>query len=68
MKQEVNNNSKVYLDQEELNTLVSEVKETVAADINLEKDNEIRNIFSAADLWNIQRTKMKIQRRSTLWN
>lgn len=67
MKQELNN-SKVYLDQDELNMLVKEVKETVAANINLEKENENKNIFSAADLWKIQRMKTKIQIRSTLWN
>lgn len=67
MKQELDN-SKVYLDQNELNVLVKEVRETVAADINLEKENENKTIFSAADLWNIQRMKTKIQRRSTLWN
>ncbi|MEP6465785.1 MAG: hypothetical protein ABJB05_05750 [Parafilimonas sp.] len=67
MKQELNN-SKVYLDKEELNTLVSEVKETVAANIDLQKENENKNIFSAADLWNIHRMKTKNKRRSTLWN
>ena len=67
MKQELDN-SKVYFDQNELNVLVKEVRETVAADINLEKENENKTIFSAADLWNIQRMKTKIQRRSTLWN
>ena len=67
MKQELDN-SKVYLDQEELNVLVKEVRETVAADINLEEENSNKSIFSAADLWNIQRMKTKIQRRSTLWN
>ena len=67
MKQELDN-SKVYLDQNELNLLVKEVRETVAAGINLEKGNQNKAIFSAADLWNIQRMKTKIQRRSTLWN
>ena len=67
MKQDLNN-SKVYLDQDELNALVSEVRETVAADINLEKENQTKNIFSAADLWNIQRMHTRTQRRSTLWN
>jgi hypothetical protein len=67
MKQELNN-SKVYLDHEELNTLVKETKETVAADISFENENETKNIFSAADLWRIQRMKTRIQRRSTLWN
>ncbi|SFP72110.1 hypothetical protein [Parafilimonas terrae] len=63
MKHETSN-SKVYLDHEELNTLVTQVKETVAAGIN----NEVKNTFSAADLWNIQRMKTRIQRRTTLWN
>jgi len=65
MKQDLNN-SKVYLDQEELNTLVKEVKETVAT--NFEKETENKNIFSAADLWRIQRLPSRNQRRSTLWN
>jgi hypothetical protein len=65
MKHEVDN-SKVYLDQDELNTLVAEVKETVASGTNLENDS--KNIFSAADLWNIQKMKTRVQRRSTLWN
>ena len=47
MKQELNN-SKVYLDQDELNMLVKEVKETVAANINLEKENENKNNFSVS--------------------
>ena len=67
MKQEVSN-SKVYLDQEELNVLVREVKETVAVNINSDKAKNNKNIFSAADLWNIQRMKTKTQIRSTLWN
>ena len=65
MKQELDN-SKVYLAQDELNQLVAEVKETVASGVNLKNDN--KNIFSAADLWNIQRMKTRIQRRSGLWN
>ena len=67
MKQELNN-SKVFLAQEELNNLVRETKETVAADISFENENENKNIFSAADLWRIQRMKTNIRRRSTLWN
>ena len=67
MKQELNN-SKVYLDKEELDTLVREVKETVAADIDVKKENENKNIFSAADLWNIHRMRTRNQRRSKLWN
>jgi hypothetical protein len=67
MKQ-VQNDSKVYLDQEELDTLVQQVKETVATDIKLEKNSQHKNIFSAADLWNIQRMKANVRRRSTLWD
>ncbi|MBS1746474.1 MAG: hypothetical protein JST21_09930 [Bacteroidetes bacterium] len=68
MKQE-QNESKVYLDQDELNTLVREVKETVASDIRLDNNNNNhKNIFSAADFWNIQRMKTRIQRRSTIWD
>jgi hypothetical protein len=67
MEQELNN-SKVYLDQEELNTLVREIKETVAANINLTQGTENKNIFSAADLWRIQRMKKSSQRRPSFWN
>jgi hypothetical protein len=67
MKQE-SNSSKVYLDKEELNMLVKEVKETVAAGIDNEKENVNKNVFSAAELWNIQRMKKRNQRRPTLWN
>ena len=63
MKEKLNN-SKVYLDQDELNMLVKEVKETVVPNSGIAKEN----IFSAADLWNIQRKKTRIQRKATLWN
>jgi hypothetical protein len=65
MKQ-TSNNSKVYLDQDELNILTEEVKETVASTSVNEKENE--TIFSAADLWNIRRRKTRIQRRTNIWN
>ena len=67
MKQE-SNNSKVYLEHEELNTLVEEIKETIAANINLEMEDKHKHIFSAADLWRIQRLQNRTERRSTLWN
>ena len=67
MKQE-SNNSKVYLDQEELNMLVKEVKETVAAGTNNQKEYVNKNVFSAAELWSIQRMKKRGRRRPTLWN
>jgi hypothetical protein len=37
-----------------MKNLVKEVKETVASGLN--QDNS-KNIFAAADLWNIQRTR-----------
>ena len=43
----VNFKSTAPLNEEALNTLTQEVKETVATNI--------KTIFSAADLWNIQR-------------
>ena len=64
MKQELNS-SKVYLEQEELDRLLTEVKETVASDIA--KENGNKQTFGAADLWNIQRKKKEYQRRP-LWN
>lgn len=66
MKQE-SGNSKVYLDRNELESLAKETKETVAVDINLEKEED-KNIFSAADLWRIQRLTARAPRRSTFWN
>ena len=65
MKQELNS-SKVYLEQEELDRLITQVKETVATDIA--KQTVSKQVFSVADLWNIQRMKKEHQRRSTLWN
>jgi hypothetical protein len=57
--------SKVYLEQEELDRLLIEVKETVAAEIS--RQNE-KQTFSVADLWNIRRMKKEHQRRPTIWN
>lgn len=50
------NNPIIEMDAVHLRELVKEVKETIATDLNLEKP-----VFSAADLWNIQ--KMRIMRR-----
>lgn len=47
------NNSIIYMEKDELKKLVTEVKETVAT-------NE-KHVFSAADLWRIQR----LSKRST---
>ena len=65
MKQEVNS-SKIYLEQEELDRLCSEVKEVVATDIADQPAS--KQVFGLADLWNIQRMRKEHQRRSTLWN
>jgi len=65
MKQEVNS-SKIYLEQEELDRLCSEVKEVVATDIADQPAS--KQAFGLADLWNIQRMRKEHQRRSTLWN
>ena len=65
MKQEVNS-SKIYLEQEELDRLCSEVKEVVAKDIANQPAS--KQAFGLADLWNIQRMRKEHQRRSTLWN
>ena len=54
------NNSIVVMEADELKTLVTEVKETVATNIKQ---------FSAVDLWNIQRnmrTAQKVSRRKEL--
>ena len=64
MKQEVNS-SKIYLEQEELDRLCSEVKEVVATDIADQPAS--KQAFGLADLWNIQRMRKEHQRRSTLW-
>ena len=50
MNQELNS-SKVYLEQEELDRLCTQVKETVAKDIA--KSTGSKHVFGIADLWNI---------------
>ena len=65
MKQELNS-SKVYLEQEELDKLCTQVEETVATGIANQPGS--KQVFGLADLWNIQRMKKEHQRRSTLWN
>ena len=53
-------NSIIKMEAEELSKLVTEVKETVATNVNE------KQVFSAADLWNIQksmRTAHKLSRK-----
>jgi len=53
---------------DELRNLVSQVKETVATDVDFNKTTS-KNNFAAANLWHIQRMKKSSQvRRATLWN
>jgi hypothetical protein len=47
--------SKINLGSEELGELVTEVKETVAGNLN------VKQVFSAADLWNIQKSMRTAQ-------
>lgn len=55
------NSSFVQLTQNELKNLTSEVKETIAVGFFRKPENKI---FTAANLWNIQRqTKTRMQRR-----
>ena len=53
-------NSIIKMEAEELSKLVTEVKETVATEVN------VKPVFNAANLWNIQksmRTAHKLSRR-----
>ncbi len=60
-------NSIIYMEKEELNNLLTEVKETVANDMDTENDKDA--LFSAADLWKIQKQKRNATpRRVTFWN
>lgn len=51
-------NSIIDMEADELSKLVTEVKETVAIKVNE------KHVFSAADLWNIQKSMRTAQRLS----
>ena len=54
--------SVIKMDKEDLKKLTTEVKETLATDV--ECNEERQPVFGVADLWNIQRsTRFRIQRR-----
>ncbi|HRH48304.1 MAG TPA: hypothetical protein PLP23_06120 [Panacibacter sp.] len=58
-------NSIIKMEADELSKLITEVKETVATNVNE------KQIFSAADLWNIQkamRTAHKLSRKRDIHN
>ena len=61
------NNSIIYLDKEEREQLLSEVKETIAS--VKEISDALAPKFGSADLWNIQKKKKDANnRRATFWN
>ncbi len=56
--------SVINMEPGELSKLLSEVKETVASDVDVTKTSKI---FSAADLWKIQGSRLKtVSRRAAL--
>ena len=57
-------NSIVQMEKDELKQLVSEVKETVATGVDLQQTAK-QSVFSAADLWYIQKMKKGIAPRKT---
>ena len=64
MEQDLNN-SKVHFNENEINQLFKEVKETLAKEAINEPNNKS---FSTADLWSIQRSKKRFLRRTAFWN
>lgn len=63
MKTEITK-SVIQLDKTSLQELVQEVKETIATDV-IEHLKASKKVFSAADLWNIQRNKKQSKTRRT---
>ncbi len=64
----MNSNAKksiITMEKDELRQLVSEIKETVAADVSLGQQSVRQSVFSAADLWYIQKMKKRIAPRKT---
>ncbi len=60
------NNSIIRMEKDELTKLVTEVKETVATGLNI-KENAEKHVFSAADLWRIQRLRKTATGLSKKW-
>ncbi|MGI8950001.1 MAG: hypothetical protein ACR2FN_00305 [Chitinophagaceae bacterium] len=56
-------NSIIRMEEDELRKLVSQVKETIAENVDF---NSAQRKFGAADLWNIQREKRNVQIRKHL--
>lgn len=47
--------SVIKIDREDLKKLVSEVKETLATDVDIQRTTAIQKKFNIADLWNCQK-------------
>ena len=60
------NNSIIQMEKDELKNLVTEVRETIATVVNSEKASE-KHLFSAADLWRIQRLRKTATGLSKKW-
>lgn len=56
------NKSIISMEKDELKNLVKEVKETIAKDVD-----ESKNVFSAADLWHIQKSRRTATGLSKKW-
>lgn len=60
--------SVISMEQDELKNLVSEVKETIAHEVQNSTENNTPQL-SAADLWNIQKNRrQRTIRRNLIWN
>jgi hypothetical protein len=64
----MNSNAKhsiIKMEEDELKQLMTEVKETVATGISLEKKPAKQTVFGTAQLWHIQKMKKGIAARKT---
>jgi hypothetical protein len=57
----------VRLDENELQQLTQEVKETLASSPIYESENE-KNLFTAIDMWNVQRKVSSASLRMRKWS
>jgi hypothetical protein len=57
--------SRVQMEKEVFNNLVMEVKETLASDVKLAKEN--KSSFGVVDLWNIHRNVKPAHRLMRRW-
>lgn len=57
----------VRLDENELQQLIQEVKETLASSPIYESESE-KNLFTAVDMWNVQRQVRSASRMMRKWS